>query len=225
MSWMRWVALAALTVTVGTGCTATTILNASFDGLSGSPQGSIPGAPDDDHISIDAGSPSMQVGDLVFQHPPADRLFFSSREVKKADSTRTIQWTGKRTTQQNEPFAVDISALNGVGINPPESPLTLKILKSGAELRFHDGTLAHSAPLVTNGEHTVFISLRLGSGTYAVSIKQPNTAEIAWSGNLPSATTNWIKSKSRMHVRAGFPSTGGTPNSVYRMYSILMREK
>jgi hypothetical protein len=83
--------------------------------------------------------------------------------------------------------------------------------------------ILHSHSLTSNGAHDVFVSLRLKSGTYSITIQQPSVPEFVFTGSLDALTTNWIKSQSRIVMQAGFLSA--TASDEYKMDDVIMREK
>ncbi len=69
----------------------------------------------------------------------------------------------------------------------------------------------------------VHISLRLGSGTYRMTIQQSGAPEIEFNGTLDPLTANWMKSHSRVVLQAGF-FPGATGTDAYTMDDVIMRE-
>jgi hypothetical protein len=219
MKSMLWAGILALMGIASTGCGAT-LLEAHFSSGSGSPQGSIPGNPADDHISVQSGSnPTVNAGLLVFT-ATNDRAYFFSRPVDKPDTTKTIFWKGQLTSGSG-PFHFHVTANNTVSNTFPTNALQLRITNNQVKLLDLNDAELKSAALVPNGPHEVFISLRLDSATYYISIKQPSAPEILWQGALPQLTTNWIKSQSRVLLMANFFNGTGT----YTMDDVIMREK
>jgi hypothetical protein len=216
---MLWAGILALIGIVSIGCGAA-ILEAHFSSGSGSPQGAIPGNPADDHISVQSGSnPTVNAGQLVFT-ATNDKASFFSRPVNKPDTTKTIFWKGQLTSGSG-PFHVHVTANNTVLNTFPTNPLWLRFTNNQVKLFDLNDAELKSAALVPNGPHEVFISLRLDSGTYYISIKQTSAPEILWQGSLPQLTTNWIKSQSRILLMASFSNGTGT----YTMDDVIMREK
>lgn len=216
---MLWAGILALIGIASTGCGAT-LLEARFSSGSGSPQGPIPGNPTDDHISVQSTSnPAFNAGVLVFTATNHTTSFFS-RPVNKPDSTKTIFWKGQLNTGSG-PFFFHVTAYHTVSNTFPTNPLSLRVTNNQVKLLDNNDTELKSAALVPNGSHEVFISLRLDSGTYYISIKQPSAPEILWQGSLPQLTTNWIKSQPRILLMASFLNGTGT----YTMDDVIMREK
>ena len=219
MKSMFWAGILALNGIASTGCGAT-LLDARFSSGSGSPQGLIPGNPTDDHISVQSMSnPTLNAGVLVFT-ATNDTTSFFSRPVNKPDATKTIFWKGQLNTGSG-PFLFHVTAYQTVINTFPTNPLSLRFTNNQVKLLDYNDTELKSAALVPNGPHDVFISLRLDSGTYYISIKQPDAPEILWQGPLPQATTNWVKSQPRILLMANFFNGTGT----YTMDEVIMREK
>jgi hypothetical protein len=209
----------ALIAMLFTGC-GSIIHQARFSAGSGSPQGSVPGNPTDDHITVQStANPTLNAGVLVFNATNHTTSFFS-RSVGKPDSTKTISWRGQLNTGSG-PFHLHVTAYHTVSNTFPTDPLLLRFTNNQVSLLDHNDAELKSGALLPNGPHEVFISLRLGSGTYYISIKQPGAAEILWQGSLPQPTTNWIKSQPRILLMANFFNGTGT----YTMDDVIMREK
>jgi hypothetical protein len=216
---MLWAGILVLMGIASTGCGAS-LLEARFSAGSGSPQGPIPGNPTDDHISVQSASnPTVNAGALVFTATNHTASFFS-RPVDKPDTTKTIFWKGQLNSGSG-PFLCHMTANNTVGNTFPTNPLWLRFTNNQVKLFDFNNTELKSAALTPNAPHEVFISLRLDSGTYYISIKQPTAPEILWQGPLPQLTTNWIKSQSRILLMANFHNGTGT----YTMDDVIMREK
>lgn len=216
---MLWTGILALLGIASTGCGAI-LLDARFSSGSGSPQGPIPGNPTDDHISVQSMSnPALNAGVLGFS-ATNDTTSLFSRPVNKPDATKTIFWKGQLNTGSG-PFLFHVTAHQTVINTFPTNPLSLRFTNNQVKLLDNNDTELKSAALVPNGPHEVFISLRLDSGTYYISIKQPGAPEILWQGSLPQATTNWIKSQPRLLLMARFVNGNGT----YTMDDVIMREK
>lgn len=213
------VGMLALVGMASTGCGAI-VLESRFSSGSGTPQGPIPGNPTDDHISVQSTSnPTLNAGVLVFTATDDTTSFFS-RPVSTPDSTKTISWEGRLNTGSG-PFHFNITAYHTVGNTFATNPLWLKFTNTQVQLFDYNNAELKSGALVPNGPHTVYVSLRLESGTYYISIKQPGAAEILWQGPIPQATTNWIKSQPRLLLMANFFNGTGT----YTMDTLIMREK
>jgi hypothetical protein len=217
---LAWV-LGSLTVWAGCG---TVIFNAKFQGASGSPAGSPPGAPAGDQIVVlNPANPVASNSHLVF-HPSEGKALFFSTTIQDANATKTVYWVG-HLKSGNGPFSFLVSA--------DDSPGSI-FLTNPVELKFtdHDVTVIglppgnavlHSHALLPNAEHSVFISLRLQSSTYRMTIQQSGAPEIEFTGNLDPLTVNWIKSKKRIVLQASF--LGGTGNDEYDMDDVIMREQ
>jgi hypothetical protein len=64
----------------------------------------------------------------------------------------------------------------------------------------------------------------LQAETYRISVQQPGAAEFEFNGQLNPLTANWIKTKSRIVLQAGFfPNATGTDE--YAISEVIMREK
>jgi hypothetical protein len=219
MKSMLWAVTLALMGIASTGCGAT-LLEAHFSSGSGSPQGAISGNPADDHISVQSASnPTINAGVLVFT-ATNDTTSFFSRPVNKPDSTKTIFWKGQLTSGSG-PFLCHVTAYHTVSNTFPTNPILLRFTNNQVKLLDLNNAELKSAALVPNGPHEVFISLRLDSGTYYISIKQTSAPEILWQGSLPQLTTNWIKSQPRILLMVNFFNGTGT----YTMDDVIMREK
>ena len=210
------VGLALLSV----GCGTTKILETSFSSGTGSPAGSIPGTPTDDHITVQSNSsPTINAGNLEFNSN--DRAYFHSRPVDSANSTKTVFFVGKLTGGSG-PYKVWFQGGKSTPGNPfPQEGLELSISTAGFKLRDTQSSAQLQAGDIVNGaDHQVFVSLRLGSGTYSVSIKQTGAAEISWTGNLNANSLNFFKANPRVVMFVGRTGGGG-----YIVRSVLMREK
>ena len=91
-----------------------------------------------------------------------------------------------------------ISADNAPGTPFAASPVSLSFDKNAVKVTDLNDAQLHTAALVANGEHRVFVSLRLqaGSENYRITVAQPTAPEIEFTGPLPSLTANWIKTHS-----------------------------
>lgn len=206
------------------GC-GSLILNSNFQGASGSPAGAPPGPPSDDQIVVqDPANPVISASELRFK-PPQDKAFFFSHPVQQAESTKTIFWKGHLKSGDG-PFTFLISGHN----TPASIFLTnpLEVSFSNNEVKLigppPNNAVLHTHALSQNTEHQVFISLRLKSGTYRMTIQQPTAPEIEFTGQLSPLTGDWIKSHSRIVLQAGFLS-GATSTDEYVMDDVIMREK
>lgn len=214
----------SLTVVVASGC-GTLIFNADFNADSGSPDGPPPGSPSDDQIVVqDPGNPVVSSAQVVF-HPPQDKTFFFSRPVKESTSTKTVFWKG-RLVSGDGPFGFLLSAENAPGTPFLTNPMELKFTNNQVQvIALPPGNaVLHSHALVPNSQHDVFISLRLKSGTYRMTIQQSGAPEIEFTGALDPLTANTIKNHSRIVLQAGFlPNATGTDE--YTMDDVIMRER
>jgi hypothetical protein len=209
----------ALVQITSTGCGAT-ILDARFSSGSGSPQGSIPGNPTDDHISVqNQSNPTINAGMLAFTATNHTTSFFS-RPVGQADTGKTIFWKGQLSTGSG-PFHFHVTAHNTVGNTFPTNPLLLKFTNNQVKLIDLNDTELKSASLLTNAPHDVYVGLNLKFGTYYISIKQSGAPEILWQGSVPQQTVNHIKSQPRILLMANFFNGNGT----YKIDEVIMREK
>ncbi len=213
---------AVVLMLAATGC-ANKILNAQFSSGSGTPHGPIPSSPSDDHISVlNQQNPLLTGGTLVFSSASTDKTSFFTRPVAKSDSTKTIYWEGHLDSGAG-PFVFFVTAYHSIGNTFPTNPLELRITNNQVKLiGMPNDTLFQTASLVPNTPHKVFISLRLGTGTYRITIQQAGAPEIVWQGSLPQLTANYIKSQPRLLLMAGFaPASTGT----YIMDNLIIREK
>jgi hypothetical protein len=204
------------------GC-GTLILKADFQGVSGSPSGSIPGSPNDDQIVVQSPTNPVVSGSVLVFHP-SEKTFFFSRSIQDPNATKTIFWKGHMTSG-NGPYSVLISAANSVGSIFLTNAVALQFTNNQVKmigLPPANNTL-HTHSLTPNGAHEVFVSLRLNSGTYSITIQQPAVPEFVFTGSLDSLTTNWIKNHSRIVMEAGFFSATATDE--YKMDDVIMREK
>ena len=211
-----------LCATVVAGCGGP-IFHAKFDTGSGSPQGAPPGSPSDDQIRVNStANPVVSGGKLVFA-PTGSAGFFFSHPVQSPSSRKTIFWIGQLIAGSG-PFVFQISADNAPGTPFATNPVSLSFDKNGVKVTDLNDAQLHSAALVANGEHRVFVSLRLqaGSENYRITIAQPTAPEIEFTGLLPSLTANWIKTHSRLLLKAQFQPTSGTDQ--YVIDEIIMRE-
>lgn len=205
------------------GC-GVVIFKADFQGASGSPAGSPPGPPSGDQIVVqDPANPVVSASRLVF-HPPQEKAFFFSSPVQDPEATKTVFWIGRLKTGDG-PFVFLVSADDTPGSVFLVNPMELRF--SNNEVKViglpPGNAVLHSHSLVPNEEHRVFISLRPKSATYRMTIQQSGAAEIVFTGNLDPLTANWIKSKSRIVLEAGFlPNATGTDE--YEMDEVIMRE-
>jgi hypothetical protein len=205
------------------GC-GSAIFHARFDSGAGSPQGAPPGSPTDDQIRVNStANPVVSAGKLVFSPTGGHSAFFFSRPVQNSDSRKTVFWIG-RLTSGSGPFVFQLSAENAPGTPFATNPLTLSFANKQVKVTDLNDAQLHSAPLVANGEHRVFVSLRLqpGSEHYRITIGQATAPEIEFTGTLPALTATWIKTHSRILLKAGFlPATG---SDQYVIDEIIMRE-
>lgn len=205
-----------------TGC-ANKILNAQFASGSGTPHGAIPFSPSDDHISvINQQNPLLTGGTLVFSAASNDKTSFFTRPVAKPNSTKTIFWDGHLDSGAG-PFVAFVTAYHTVGNTFPTNPLELRITNNQVRLiGLPNDTVFQTASLVPNTAHKVFISLRLSTGTYRITIQQGGAPEIVWQGSLPQLTANYIIGQPRLLLMTGFaPAATGT----YIMDNVIIREK
>jgi hypothetical protein len=219
---IKWVIF--LLSIVLTGCGAL-IFNADFDGWpAGSPAGPPPGAPNDDQIIVQNSNNPVVSSSLLIFHPSPNTFFFS-RSIQDPDATKTIFWKGHLTSGDG-PFTVLVSAANSPGSIFLTNPIDLRFTNN--EVKMIDlppgNNVLHTHSLTPNEPHEVFISLRLKSGTYSITIQQPSAPEISFTGNLNALTTNWIKTHTRIVMEAAFiPGAGATDE--YKMDDVIMREK
>ncbi|MDH3459130.1 MAG: hypothetical protein OER90_19995 [Gemmatimonadota bacterium] len=216
-------AMAVVLIAATAGC-ATKILDARFSSGSGTPHGPIPFDPSDDHISVlNQQNPVLTAGTLVFSAASEATTSYFTRPVAKTSSTKTIYWEGHLQSGAG-PIASFVTAYHTVGNTFPTNPLELRITNNEVKLIGPppNNTVLHTASLVPNTPHDVFISLRLGTGTYRITIQQPGAPEIVWQGSLPQLTANYIKSQPRLLLMTSFaPGATGT----YTMDNVLIREK
>ena len=216
---MLWAGFLALVQITSTGCGAM-LLDARFSSGSGSPQGSIPGNPTDDHISVQSASnPTVNVGVLVFTATNHTASFFS-RPVGQADTGKSIFWKGQLNTGSG-PFHFHVTAHHTVGNTFPTNPLRLRFTSDQVKLFDLNNTELKSASLLSNGPHDVYVGLNLKFGTYYISIKQSGAPEILWQGSVPQLTIDHIKSQPRILLMANFFNGTGT----YTIDEVIMREK
>ena len=231
MELTRAVVLAALAMAVGTGCGNTKwLLAADFDGLEGSPHGSIPGQPpSDDSITVGDGSPAWpkMSGDRLIFPTNSWPTRFKTATVEESDSKRTISWDGQLSGNQSSPsFNFHIGGYQP-NVAGPEFPLTLKLFGKHAELRAHNNSLLNGpSPFpdtTASWTHVGTIILRLDQGTYTVIIKNsvPNAPSIDWSGSIPAATLDELRNKPRMEIKMAY-STG--TNAQYHLNKITIKE-
>jgi hypothetical protein len=201
------------------------ILRANFQGWpQGSPAGPPPGQPGDDQITVqNAGNPAVSGSQLVF-HLPAQNAYFFSHPVQVLSANRTAFWIGQ-LKEGNGPFSVLISGDDTPGTPFLTNPLIFQFTSNEVKVIDHSNNVLHSHALNPNGEHQVFLSLRLQSGTYSINIKQPGASEIVLSGSLSPLTANWIKSQPRLLMQASFLAGGASGTNEYVMRDVIMREK
>jgi hypothetical protein len=172
----------------------------------------------------DQANPSGSGAELVF-HPPQDQALFFSHPVQNANATKTVFWIG-RLKSGDGPFSLLLSADDTPASISLTNPMEFRF--SNNELKVIDlppnNTVLHTHALLPNTEHRVFISLRLQAETYRISVQQPGAAEFEFNGQLNPLTANWIKTKSRIVLQAGFfPNATGTDE--YAISEVTMREK
>ena len=216
------IAVIVLCLAVG-GC-ATKILYAPFSSdVGSSPHGAIPFTPQDDHISVqDQQNPKIvSPGYLELKSGGSHTTSFFTRPIASADSNKTIAWLGQLTAGTG-PVTHFVTAYHSIGNTFPGSPLELRISDNQVSLIGPDNTELKTSPFQLYTLHSVFISLRLGSGTYSIKITQQNQPEISWQGQLPLATLNQLTSQPRLLLMTSF-SSGGT--GTYTMDDVLIREK
>jgi hypothetical protein len=217
--------LIVLSTTLLTGC-ATAIFKADFQGWpSGSPAGAPPGSPSDDQITVqNSGNPVVSGSKLVFDAGSEDTAYFFSHPVGDPDLTRTIFWIG-RLKSGDGPYTVLLSGENSPGTPFLTNPLELRF--SNNEVKVIDlppsNAVLHSHALSPNAEHRVFVSLRIKSGTYRITIQQATAPEIEFNGPLNPLTANWIKTHSRIILAASFLNASASDE--YEMDDIIMRKK
>jgi hypothetical protein len=218
--WKRCAALGALVVAIA-GCQATKLLDARFEQL-GSPAGNLPGSPTGDSVSVDDSTePEQEDGLLYWRPPPHSKARFRSAAYSNPDTTKTIYWEGKRTAG-NTDFRFEIGAEDASGV-APQVPLIITFRQDTAWGQGYIGPVKHSSAFDPNQQHTVFVSLRVGAGQYAIKITSAGAPPIEWEGYLEPATVDRLKSQSRLVMQAGFKET--TALKGYRMDNLLMREK
>ena len=212
---MRWVAIACMLV----GCGTTKILETGFNG---SFPGPLQGTPTDDHLLVQSSTtPTQTGGNLEFNG--TSYAFFYSRPVKSADNTKTISYKGRLNGAGAYMVHFQGGDSTPASNKFPEAPLQLRIASSGFQvfdqLDNAQGSVGEINPDV---DHEVFVSLRLGSGTFKVSVKQQGLPEKVWTGNLHAGTLNHMKTHPRVLMMVGRHPSG---TGKYVMRSILMRER
>jgi hypothetical protein len=225
--------LLALSTTLLAGCGAT-IFKADFDRwpsdwLVGPP----PGSPIDDQIRVqDPGNPVLTGSSLLY-YPPPDAAYFFSHPVADLNSTRTIFWFGRLYSggvpsgpaSTAAKFTVLLSGENAPGTPTLANALELRF--SNDEVKVIDvpsgNAVLHSHALNPNTTHRVFISLRLKSGTYRMTIQQVGTPVIEFTGQLNPLTASWIKTHSRIVLAAHFFQASASDR--YEIDGIVMRRK
>lgn len=205
------------------GC-GSKILDARFSSGSGTPHGSIPGNPSDDHISVvNQSNPVLSSGTLVFNAASEDTTSFFTRPVAKSNSKKTIFWEGHLVSGAG-PKSFFVTAYHTVANTFPTNPLELQFTNNEVKLIGPppSNSVLKTAPLVPNGPHEIFISLRLGTGTYRITVTQPGAPQIEWQGSIPQSTASYIASQPRLLLMTSFaPETNGS----YVMDNVIIREQ
>ena len=201
------------------------IFKANFNGWTGSPAGNPPGQPTADRITVQNQSNPVVSGSALSFDPPGNHAYLFSSPVKTADSTKTLFWVG-RLKSGDGPFVFLVSGHDSPGTPFLTNPLELKFTNNNVQLIGPppNSTLLGSRSLVPNTEHRVFISLRLKTQTYRITIQQAGAPEIELTGPLNPLTVNWIKSRSRIVLSAAFLHHA-TSTDEYVMDDVIMREK
>ena len=214
--------MAVVLMLATTGC-ANKILEAKFTSGTGTPHGSIPFSPSDDHISVlNQQNPLLTAGTLVFSAASNDKTSFFTRPVAKSNSDKTIFWDGHLDSGAG-PYIAFVTAYHTVDNTFPTNPLELRITNNQIKLiGLPNDTVFQTASLVPNTAHKVFISLRLGTATYRITIQQGGAPEIVWQGSLPALTASYIISQPRLLLMTGFSSTA---TGTYIMDNVIIREK
>ena len=218
--WMTCAALGVLVATIA-GCNSTKLLDARFEQL-GSPAGNLPGPPTGDSVTVDDSTEPEQEGGLLYWRPPPHgKARFRSKAYASPTTTKTIYWEGKRTAGDTD-FVFEIGAEDTAGA-VPQAPLIITFRKDMAWGQGHIGPVRHSDLFDPNQEHSVFVSLRVGTGRYAITITTANALPIEWDGFLETATMDRLTSQSHLVLQAGFKDEAAL--KAYRMNNLLMRER
>lgn len=217
----RYALMTLVAAFLGSGCASTLIFRSSFSAGTGSPQGSPFGDPPGDEITVQStGNPLLTAGHLTFDAPNGSTFFFS-RPVESTTSTKTIYFTGHLTSGDG-PFIHFVQAYNSVGTPFPDNPLELRFTDTTVEVRDPFDNVLHSSSIPANQPHDVFISLRLGTDTYRITIQQTGPAEIEFTGSLPATTANVLK-RDRIALNSRF-GPGASVSDTYEMDDVIMRE-
>ncbi len=206
------------------GCSSQLIFRTGFSAGTGSPAGPPFGSPADDQITVqDPGNPVLTSGALTFSPPHGKWAYFFSHPVDPAKTTKTIFWKGQ-LTGGGGPFVAFVTAHASVGTPFPVEPLEIRLGSTSVEIRAANGNLLHSSPLVAGDPHDVFVALRLSTDTYRITVQQPSAPQIEFTGSLPPATANTLKTNARITLHAGFGlNTSGS--QTYVMDDVIMRER
>lgn len=215
--------LLVLSPLLSAGC-GTVILKADFQNAPSG--GLLPGKPDDDHVLLSGNV--VFSGSLILHSPPASAAAFFSRPVEEPEATKTIFWKG-RLKSGDGPIIFWVFGQNAVGGVLSVPPWELEFTSN--EVKVSDTSslpfpVLHSHSLNQNGEHEVFLSFRLKSGTFWFSIQQPGAPEIVFTGPLNPLMVSSLKDHSRLVLSARLASTlGSSATSEYEMDDVIMREK
>ena len=217
-TWMKCAASALLMAAI-TGCGSTKILDTKFDG-SGSPAGSIPGAPSGDVIWVDnASEPELEGGFLYWRPPPHGKARFHSAAYTSPTKTKTIYWEGKRTGDTD--FIFHIGAQDP-GSGAPQYTLVITLRKTNAWGKRHVGPVRHSDNFDATISHSVFIHLYVDTGMYKIKISGGSPQPLVWEGHMESEMVNSLESLNKIVVQAEFKPESGPIG--YRMDNMVMRQ-
>lgn len=169
---------------------------------------------------VTTANPLLTSGTLTF-HTPEGSTFFFSRPVDSTTSTKTIYFTGHLMSGDG-PFIHFVQAYDSVGTPFPENPLELRFAETTVEVRDLLDNVLHSSSIPSNARHTVFMSLRLGTDTYRITIPHATADEIEFTGSLPPATASTLK-RDRIALNSRF-GPGASPSDQYVMDDVIMRE-
>ena len=213
--------LAVVSMLLAAGC-GTVILKADFQS---SPSGTIlPGPPDDDHILVGAAN-AVSGGLLRLQSPPSTSAAFFSRPVQDPEAKKWIAWTGQFKSGTAS-VSVWIFGRPSVGGGTLITAPFLDISSNEVTvLETSSSQPPQTHPLIQNGVHRVFVSVRPKSGTFWISITQSGAAEIVVTGQLGSATATSLKDHPRVVLWVSIGTLlGSSATSEYQMDDVSIEE-
>ena len=210
------------------GCT-NTIFHENFDSYTGRVQMYPAGDPPADIIKIVPGggeSPTVTYNNKLFFTDPISQAWLISNGFNNPESTKTIYWEGDIGNGEGPMWFV-ISAGDTSGDFGYSPSLRMKIWDDQVILEEYisnsTGFNHLKGPASISGVHYIFISLKIGSGTYYITMSSSSASEKKWTGSLHPQFVNHLKSNSRIIMHVAYPLEAKP--SQYNMDNIVMREK